>query len=464
MSRIYRSLEFSGKGDGTGYGPFCHLLLKSAKPGGETLTHDVRYALNLAHFVRECTFSDWTGEDHASAFLKMYCHAVELIPQIESFSIHSTLIPRSLIRAVSRSKTTLKTLRIRSCTLAPEVREKDLKELFQLKLRDLEYTTTSSPALQLSPSIFSQRQLESFRTDSWPFGLYFIKRQHPALRVLELHAVDEFPALFNFLAKCPTITDLTINSIVVQPRAPIPAFPAGALPNITTLKIPASFLPYFAHRPLRTISLAGVQIRRLQLDEVIMEETPTLPLLTLKDIAPLLQSTAALTELHIHHHIFALLPLQKHLRSLEVLVLAYHHLNFATVPLISSSALFREAMRTICNNAPASPLQNLHELRIDFGETRGADSRAFLWDLPLQREVIAAELCLVFPALGAVSFARFVKWERRDAGPVCTTTDANAWRAFVPHRFRELVRERLTHGKPFKDLGGCFAALDWKYM
>ncbi|KAJ6534448.1 hypothetical protein DFH09DRAFT_1325337 [Mycena vulgaris] len=457
IARLYRSLELSGRGASSSPPGFCRLLIKGANSTDRTAVSDARFAVHAAQSVRECTFRDWIDIPAANAYLKNYGKALSQMPHIESFYLESTPITLPLIQAITRCKTTstvscirtnLTKLSIRSCTLQVDIPERDLADLSSLTLTEVEYLTTSSALLP--PSRIRVRQLEIFRTDNWTFGGYFIKRKHPSLQVLELHSVEDVPALFGFLAKCPSITELTIHSIFLQSHDAIPSLTPPPLPNIHTLKILPALLRYFAKRPLRKVSLAGSEAR---LNENSGRYLPILPLLTIQDASALIQSTAPVTELHIHQHIYFLFPFHVHFKDLEILVLAYHHPNFSTRPSIFSEGLFHDAVRSVCTKWPGFP--PLREFHMDFGETLTADSRSFMWDLQLHLDIISSLLCPTFPHLTTVSFARFIKWERWD--------EYSEWRAFVPHRFREFVGEKLAQGMAFTDIGGCLDALDFKY-
>ncbi|KAJ7083537.1 hypothetical protein C8R44DRAFT_894425 [Mycena epipterygia] len=463
ISRIYTSLEFSGTDASPGFASLCRLLTKganaNANASGQTLASNNRFAVEVAKLVTNCTFKDWTSISCASLYLKRYSEAISQMPNIESFHLESTPITTPLLRAITKLRTptkipcirtTLTTLSIRSCTFDPDITEKDLGDLSSLKLSNFEYFATSS--MLLPPARIHVRQLEIFRTDSWAFSDHFVKRKHPILRILELDAVEDLPALFALLAKCPSITELTIHSIFLKSPDPIPSLPAPALPNIHAIKIPPSLLPYFPKRPLRKVSLVGVETRHLPGS---LRYNPVLPLLTKKDISPAMHLAASITELHIHEHICFAFPLHKHFQHLEVLVLSYNHPNFSTAITISSAELFRGAIRSICAKWSESPSPPLREFHLDFGETATADGRAFMWDLQLQLDVISSHLCQTFPHLTAVSFARFLKWQRWD--------EYSEWRVFVPHRFRALVREDLVRRKGFTDVGGCLDALDSEY-
>ncbi|KAJ7461124.1 hypothetical protein FB451DRAFT_1498269 [Mycena latifolia] len=455
IARIYRSLEFSGRDASSGSPGFCRLLLKGANALGQPRGSYFSFARHVAQSVKECTFRDWIGIPSASTFLKNYCKALGQMPNIESVRLESTPITLPLIQAITRFKptsttscvrTSLTTLCIRSCTLDALIPEKDLVDLASLTLTDVAYFTTSS----IPPSRIRVRQLEIFRTDSWTFADYFIKRKHPDLQVLELHFVEDVPALFAFLAKCPSIKELAIESIFPQSRDPIPSLTAPGLPHLHTIKILPSLLRYFSKRPLRKISLTGSEMR---FGDDSVPHYPTLPLLTMQDALPLMQSTALVTELHVHQHIYFLFPFHKHFKDLEVLVLAYHHPNFTTIPAIFSAGLFQTAIQSVCTRWPGFP--PLREFQMDFGETEAADSRHFMWDLQFQLELISSPLCTTFPQLTSIAFTRFIKWQRWD--------EHAEWRAFVPHRFRSFVRDKLARGTPFTDVGGCLDALDFKY-
>ncbi|KAJ6628333.1 hypothetical protein B0H10DRAFT_1940528 [Mycena sp. CBHHK59/15] len=453
LSRIYQSLEFSGTMGGPGYGPFCRLLNQMDSSSGLSSNPDVRFAVDVANFVKECTFKDWKVDpsndilvEFSSAILKIYCNAVTRMPEIRSIHLESTPITKSLIHAIVESRCTLKTLCIRSCTVDPKLTKKHLKKLLSLRLTALEFFETSSTSIALPPDAILVRDLEIFRTDSWAYGLYFIKRTHPFLRVLELDNVVDLSALHKFLAVHPTITDLTINSIVIKSEDRFGPFLTSTLPNIQRVKIPPSFLSHFRKRPLREVSLMGAEFR--DWDSVGLY-APTLPLRTNDNLAPLAQSTTSIISLQVPQHVYFAFPLHKGVKNLEILTLSYHHPNFSTIPLISSPALFRTAIQSICTKWPESP--PLREFRMDFGETRTADSRNFMWDLQLQHEMISSELHVPFPHVTHVSFARFIKWQRCD--------ERSTWRVFVPHPFRSFVKDKLAGGQPVTDFGGCFAAL-----
>ncbi|KAJ7100955.1 hypothetical protein B0H15DRAFT_465488 [Mycena belliarum] len=463
ISRMYRSLEFSGRDASSGSPSFCRLLLKGDSgadscPAGV----DFRFALQVAQSVRECTFRDWLDVPSASSFLKYYSKAVGHMPNIVCFHLETTPITLPLIQAIARYKltatksairTNLAELSIHSCILDTSMSERDVVDLSLLALRNVEHFAT----WDIPPAIIRVRQLEVFRTDSWDYASYFIKRKHPDLRVLELHRVEDVSAVFAFLTKCPSITELTIGSVFTQSLSPLPSLAVPALPQIHALHVPPVLLRYFAERPLRKVSLGGAELR-VAGPAGCPPSFPTLPLLTLQDVLPLKQSTAQITELHVHQHIYFLFLFHKHFKALEVLTLAYHHPNFATVPAISSAARFESAIRAICSRWPSAasppPLRALH---LDFGATDAADLRSFLWDLRLQHELISSVLCTAFPRLTRVAFARFLTWQRGDAQA------DSAWRAFVPHRFRGFVCDKLARGAPYTDVSGCLAALDFKY-
>ncbi|KAJ7930864.1 hypothetical protein B0H13DRAFT_2309164 [Mycena leptocephala] len=375
------------------------------------------------------------------------------MPNVESLRIDSTPITKSLITTISKLNKTLKTLCIRSCTLEGELTKAQLLGLDSLRLRVVEFFGASSVSQSLSPATIRLRDLEIFRTDSWQFGYFFMKRQHPALRVLELHDVEDLPALFKFLSKSPSIRELTIAGIVLQlGGGPIPTLSPTALPHVHTIHIPSSFLPFFSNRSLRSVSLGGVETR--DFDGSDRRQHPTLPQLTVKDVASLMQSATSITELHVPEHVYFVFPVLKNLKNLEVLVLVYDHPNFSTVPVISSTKLFRDAIHALCNKWPASPSPPLRELRLDFGATVAADARPFMWDLQLQLEMLMGPLSVTFPHLTSASVARFVKWQRWDK--------RSEWRPFVPHGFRDFVKDALARGRPFTDVGDCFAPLDYK--
>ncbi|KAF7369428.1 RING-type domain-containing protein [Mycena venus] len=465
ISRIYRSLEFSGRDTSTADGHFCQLLLKSTVDSNvQYHGPDVKFAVDIAQFVKECRFKDWVAGSEkitqwSEAFLERNARAVRLMRNIESLHIESTPITKSLITTVSKLNKTLTTLCIRSCTLEGELTKTQLVGLDSLRLRVVEFFGASSVSRSLAPSTLRLRDVESFRTDSWPFGHFFVKRQHPVLRVLELHNVEDLPALFKFLEKCPSITELTIAGIVLKLGAgPMPSLAPNALPNVHTIHIPASFLPFFSGRPLRKVILAGVEARDWGGNDILHH--PTLPLLTVKEITPLLQSTASITELHIPQHVYFAFPIFKHLRHLEVLVLTYEHRNFSIEQAITSNELFRAAINALCTKWPLSPSHPpLRELHLDFGTSAAADTRPFMLDLQLQLEMLSAAPCApalgtTFPRLTSASMARFVKWQRWD--------EYAEWSAFVPHRFRDFVRDALARGRPFTDVDDCLGPLDYK--
>ncbi|KAJ7229315.1 hypothetical protein B0H12DRAFT_1147984 [Mycena haematopus] len=440
ISRIYRSLEFSGRDSRPAHGCFCQMLLRSTDSHAQPLDSDVRFAVDIAQFVKDCTFKDWLPGSGliswASAFLERDARAVRVMPNVESLHIESTPITKSLLATVSKLNKTLRTLTIRSCTLENELSKTQLLGLDSLRLRVVEFYGGSS--ISPPPSALRLRDLETFRTDSWPFGHFFIKRQHPALRVLELHDVQDISALFKFISKSPSITDLTIASVVHKLGAgSMPSLAPAALPNVHNIHIPASFLVREA------LNMTATTIRN----------HPTLPLLTAKELMPLMQSAVSITELHIPHHVYCVLPIFKHFQHLEVLVLAYDHPNFVTDPVVSDD-LFRQAINLLSTKWPSGPSLLLRELRLDFGTSAVADARPFMLDLQLQLEMLTGPLRTAFPRLTSMSFARFVKWQRWDA--------YSEWHAFVPHRFRELVRDALARGRPFTDVGDCLAKLDYK--
>jgi hypothetical protein len=91
---------------------------------------------------------------------------------------------------------------------------------------------------------------------------------------------------------------------------------------------------------------------------------------------------------------------------------------------------------------------------LDFGTSPAADERPFMLDLQLQLEMLEDPLIEAFPRLTSLSVARFIKWQRWD--------EHSEWRAFVPHRFRDLVRDAIARGRPFTDVGGCLEPFDFK--
>ncbi|KAF8153529.1 hypothetical protein K438DRAFT_1987663 [Mycena galopus ATCC 62051] len=455
ISRIYRSLEFSGQDGDTHHGQFCASLVKSTEPNGQPVEADIRWAVDVAQFVRECTFKDWLpGPSQikwAPAFLERNARAVRIMPNVESLHLEFTPITNSLLATVAKLNKTLTTLSIRSCTVEKELTKAQLLGLDSLRLRVVEFYGASSVSRSLAPSTLRLRDLETFRTDSWPFGYFFMKRQHPALRVLELHDVEDIPALFKFLAKCPSITDLTIASLFhkmgAEPR-PTSLAPA-VLPKVHTIHIPPSFLAFFSGRPLHKVSLVGVEAR----DNDLLRH-PALPLLTLKELVPLIQSTASITELHIPQHAYFVFPVFKHFPNLEVLVLAYDHCNFSIDVIVSSNEVFCEAILALCTKWSGGSPHPLRELRLDFGTSAAADKRPFMLDLQLQLEQLGDPLGTTFPCLTCMSVARFIKWQRWD--------ERAEWHAFVPHRFRDFVRDALARGRPFTDVDDCLAPLDFK--
>ncbi|KAJ6452779.1 hypothetical protein C8R45DRAFT_1040057 [Mycena sanguinolenta] len=453
VSRIYRSLEFSGRDSLSAYGGFCKLLLKISDSSA-ALDPDVRFAVDIAEIVKQCTFKEWLpGADlipWADAFLDRDARAVRMMPNVESLHIESTPITKSLLATVSKLNKTLKTLSIRSCTLGEKLTKRQLLGLDALRLRSVEFYGSSS--MSLSPSVLRLRDVRTFRTDSWTFGHFFLKRQHPALRVLELHDVEDISALFKFLSKTPSITDLTIASVVRKlGDGTIPSLAPTALPNVDAIHIPASFLAFFAGRPLHKVSLNAVEWR----EALEIRDRPTLPLLSARDLMPLIQSTAYITELHIPEHVYMVLPIFKHFQHLELLVLAYDHPNFTANTVISSNDLFRKAIDLLCTKWPVCPSPVLRELRLDFGTSAAADARPFMLNLQLQLGMLTGPLCTAFPRLTSMSAARFVNWQRWDAH--------SEWHAFVPHRFREFVKDALSRGRPFTDVGDCLTPLDYKY-
>ncbi|KAJ6476693.1 hypothetical protein C8R47DRAFT_1323510 [Mycena vitilis] len=453
ISRIYRSLEFSGRDASSGYGHFCQLLLKSTEPNGQSMGSDVQFAREMANVVEECTFSGWLPGPNqiawAPAFLERNARAVRLMPKIEALHLESTPLTKHIITTISKLNKTLKTLSIRSCTLEAELTKAQLQGLDSLRLRDVEFLGTSS---SLSPATIRLRDVETFRTDSWTFGLFFMKRQHPALRILELHGVEDLAALFKFLPKCPTITELTVASIVLKFGETLPSLPPTTLLKIQAIQIPPSFLHFFANRSLRHVSLTGTETRDFEGNDQ-RPPPPILPLLTVKDLAPLVHSASSLTELHVPQHVYFVFPILKHLKNLKVLVLAYEHPNFST-DRVTSTPLFREAVEALCNKWPPSSSSPLRELRLDFGKSAAADARPFMWDLELQRELLSGPLSTAFPRLTTAHMVRFVRWQRGD--------EQSEWRPFVPHAFRELVRDALARGTQFTDVDDCFAPLDYK--
>ncbi|KAF7377189.1 hypothetical protein MSAN_00138400 [Mycena sanguinolenta] len=429
---MYRSLEFSGRDSLSAHGAFCKLLLKSSDSNA-ALDSDVQSAVDIAKIVNQCTFKEWLpGPDlipWADAFLDRDARAVRMMPNVEYLHIDSAPITKSLLATISRLHKTLKTLSIRSCTLDEELTKKQLLGLDSLRLRTVEFYGGSS--MSLSPSVFRLRDLETFRTDSWSFDI---------------------SALFKFLSKTPSITDLTIASVVHKlGNGSMPSLAPIDLPNIGAIRIPASFLTFFAGRPLHRVSLTAVEWR----EALEIRDHPTLPLLTAGELVPLIKSTASITELHIPQHVYIVLPIFKHFQHLEVLVLVYDHPNFATNTVVSSNDLFREVIDLLCTKWPVCPPPVLQELRLDFGTSAAADARPFMLNLQLQLQMLTGPLCAAFPRLTSMSAARFVKWQRWNAH--------SEWHAFVPHHFRELVKDALSRGRPFTDVGDCLTPLDYKH-
>ncbi|KAJ7193149.1 hypothetical protein GGX14DRAFT_593281 [Mycena pura] len=474
ISRIYRSLEFSGHDASRGHGPFCALLLKSTLSGGRPLDADVQFAVDVGQFVREVVFKDWLPSDRsirfADAFFERDVRAVRLLPNIARIHLESTPLSKALIRTIADLKPTLTTLSLRSCTLESDLTGKQRQKLDALRLTSLEVLGTSSISRELPPSTLRLRELDTFRTDSWTLGLFFLKRQHPSLRVLELCDVQDLPALFVFLEKCPTLRELIITKIVRQvDPIPVPVLSPTALPHIEAITIPPSWLPYFAKRPLRKVSLLGAEARDWQGRDVSVDFFPTLRPLTPTALAALTQSTAQITELHIPQHVYFAVPLHEHLARLEVLGLAYRHPNFPqgpahgrfsedvgdrfrmVVPFTDVRQDLDGAITAICAEWPSST--PVHELRLDFGFVL-ASANTSVCDLQHQARLVE-RLSLTFPDLRRVSFARFFVWVRAgDRAP-------SAWRVFVPHVHRQAVRDALARGQHFTDFGACFGGTEW---
>ncbi|KAJ7035973.1 hypothetical protein C8F04DRAFT_1394433 [Mycena alexandri] len=456
ISRIYRTLEFSGAHPNRAYSNFCQLLLTQ-----NDSDPDVRFAANIAGFVEECVFTDWMsgrGQEWTNEFLDQNAKAMRLMPNIASLRLESTPITKSLLFTISKLKTTLKTVSIHSCPLQAELTKPQRRDLDSLRLHTVEFFGTSA----LSPDTLRLRDVEVFRTDSWEYGAYFLKRQHPSLRILELHEVKDLHMVFKYLEKWPPppsdpcpLEELIITDIHLQLGADIPILTPAALPNIHTIHIPPSFLPSFSHRRLRKVVLLGSDARDVPGNHGPEIIDPALPYLTAKDMAPLMQSADSLTELHIPQHVYFAFDVCKNLKHLEVLVLAYAHPNYPMIPVISRTELFRDAIHALCTKW--GPSSSLRELRLDFGADAGVDARPFMWDLQLQHQQLTGPLIsTAFPQLTTAQIAaRFVIWQRWD-------TFGTSWRPFVPHRFREIVRDALARGRPYTDVGGCLEVFDYK--
>ncbi|KAJ7710539.1 hypothetical protein B0H17DRAFT_2648 [Mycena rosella] len=90
ISRVYRSIEFSGRDASSGAPGFCRLLLRGTNSTVQNHASDARFPLHVAQSVRECTFRNWIGIPSAAAFLKSYCKAVGQMPNIQCFRLEST--------------------------------------------------------------------------------------------------------------------------------------------------------------------------------------------------------------------------------------------------------------------------------------------------------------------------------------------------------------------------------------
>ncbi|KAK7051775.1 RING-type domain-containing protein [Favolaschia claudopus] len=479
ISRIYRSLEFSGQQPNTTYGRFCKLLLQSAHSSAEQ-GEETQFAADIAPFVRECTFRDWSSDrarvPFASAFLERDARAVRLMPNVETMTIEYTPISRTLLSTAVKAKQTLKTLRLRSCTLDDdELTKSQLIGLSSLTLHTLEFFSSSSSSSScFPPSAIPLRNLSTFKTNTWPFGLYFLKRKHPYLRVLELHNIEDVPALINFLNKSPSITDLTIASVQLKlggGAAGSLSLDAMALHDLTALSIPSCLLSAFSAgggRALQKLALTGTETRYFQDAAGVNADIlhfPTLPRLTVKDIAFLVPMADSLTELQIPQHVYFALPLFKHFRGLRVLVLVYDHLNFETDSVVETTEQFRDAIIDLCTKwPPPSPSSHplpLRELRLEFSHSPSSSSSTsiranpHLWDLQLQLELLSTPLTQTFPLLLSARFAAFVQWQRWDPSA------GSEWNAYVPWEMRAWVRGELGRGRQYTDVGGVFGELDY---
>ncbi|KAJ7177053.1 hypothetical protein C8R46DRAFT_48071 [Mycena filopes] len=458
IHRIYRRLEFSGSNlaqSKSPYDDFCGLLLHPNDLNGKPNPH-AELATTIASCVKECAFIDWipgrgsVPSTWVTEFLDRNCRAMRRMPNLVSLRLEETLIMKSLLFTISKLKTTLKTLSIRSCPLEAELTRQQLKDLIDLRLRTIEFFGASS----LQPSVLWVGELEVFRTDSWEYGAHFLRRKCCALRVLELHAVEKVDLLFKRLEKCPAIEELVITDISLKLGVLIPTLSPGALLKIHTIHVPPSFLPSFAHRRLRKVVLLGTDLR----DFIGYHEGlfhPPLPHLTATDLAPLFQSAAFITELHIPEHVYFVADLCKALKHLEVLVLSYAHPNYPTIPIVARTDLFRDTIHKLCTKWPPAP--TLRELRLFFGADAGVDARPFMWDLQLQHQQLTGPvMSTAFPRLTtACVAARFVTWQRAD--------DDTPWRAFVPHEFHGFVKNALASGRTHTDFGGCFEPFEFAY-
>ncbi|KAJ7647942.1 hypothetical protein FB45DRAFT_1052348 [Roridomyces roridus] len=467
ISHIYHTVVFSGHDRSPGLVPFCRGLVNDDSGPSSRLSRDV------AEFVREVVFKDWIGRDEGvwGAFLSLYLNAVRKLPSVESIHLESTPISKTLILAVTKSfkkiplpdkdSSTGGALSIRSCAIHADISAKEERQLNSLRLSHLEYISCSG---DLPPKIMFLQNVETFRTDSWPFSDHFLRKKHPDLRVLELHNVESTcdSVLFKFLSQSPSITDLIIHCISINPQFPIPAdaLRPNSLPKLTTLTIPPTLLKHFGRPTLRTVSLSGREMRQWNGD---VYHNPVLPLFTAKELAPLLLARSTLTELNIHDHMYSALPeFHKRFPQLRVLLLDYTHVNFSSSegpPLYTAESFRAEVERIGARwGAAPAPLQ-LCEFRIHIGSGSVIEMHPFLWDLPFQRSLIVSALATPSraPLLTRVSFAKWIVWERWDAH----TEGAGSWRPWVPCEMREFVKTKLEKGAMIVDVRpGGLAGLD----
>ncbi|KAJ7930348.1 hypothetical protein B0H13DRAFT_2309585 [Mycena leptocephala] len=157
---------------------------------------------------------------------------------------------------------------------------------------------------------------------------------------------------FAFLEKCPSLTDFTVATLAHASRDPTPTLLPSSLPHLRTLK---SHLPSCRASPAARCALAT---------------HPVLPLLTPKDLAPVVQMGATITELRIHAHMHFAFPIHKHLLRLEVLGLAYVHPNSSVAPAVSTVELFREVQGMMRQKNETS-ITELNHTFFDFLEQLG---------------------------------------------------------------------------------------------
>ncbi|KAJ7054264.1 hypothetical protein C8F01DRAFT_1089152 [Mycena amicta] len=344
LSRLYRTLDLSGEDAGSsGHSAFCGLLVKSTayKNAGKPLTSNMEMALQLASFVKECTFRDWLPSDRlipmADAFLLRNARAVRLTKNVNKIYISATPLTNPLVQTVYNLKATLSTLSIRNCPLEIELTQHQQNHLSNLKLASLEFLSPSSSPFDIPPETLRLKDLREFITDSGRLSDHFLRRPHPFLRRLELQDVQDLPLLFARLDKCPTITELTINN-VMRPLGggppKIPALAATALPDLETLSIPTILLDSCMRRTVRKLSILGAQREYNGPGAAGLDGVgflfPTLALLTAEKVTALVKKDH-LTELHIPQHLYFDIPLHKQLPQLEKLVLSWCHPNFPEI-------------------------------------------------------------------------------------------------------------------------------------